>query len=248
MADYRTIEIKNQDEIFSIEFAFCPPGKFRILNIPKLGVKNAIVEYSQGFWLQTTPVSLGLYKFLFSQKYFDYDYSPEDEVLYPWFGVDFRNCLELVTRLNDLGHISERHFKFDIPTSTEWEHALLCGDDRLWSWGDDESELSKYAWYRENSGNKVHRSKEKKCNKWGLFDMYGNVSEYCYESLLDFNFSYFLNPRKIIPASGNVLPCMGGNYSSSSEECQSFNFIGFENQFLEPTGLRLILRDERAIV
>ncbi|MDF2380357.1 SUMF1/EgtB/PvdO family nonheme iron enzyme [Nostoc ellipsosporum NOK] len=240
----KIVKVTKGDRTYCLEFAFCPPGEFRILTIPKLAVKNAIVEYTKGFWLQTTPVSLGLSNFIFPEKKNFYDCPSGKEDMYPWYGLDFRSCLNFLEEINSLSKDAGQQWRFDMPTSTEWEHALLCGEDGLWSWGDDESQLSDCAWYRDNSDDKPHFFKEKKCNQWGLFDMYGNVSEYCYSSLLDFNLDYFRDPVKAPVSPTDALPCMGGSYESSMDQCQSFNFIGYENEFLQPTGLRLILRND----
>ncbi len=65
-----------------------------------------------------------------------------------------------------------------LPTEWEWEYACRAGASVAYCFGDEESELGKYAWYRDNSSN-AHPVGEKQSNAWGLYDMHGNVNEWC---------------------------------------------------------------------
>ena len=97
----------------------------------------------------------------------------------PIENVSWYDAKEFVKRLNKMEHTN----KYRLPTEEEWEYAARAGSRGKRCFGNNKSKLRQYAWYENNSGEKTHPVAKKKPNRWGLFDMYGNVREWtssCY--------------------------------------------------------------------
>ncbi len=82
---------------------------------------------------------------------------------------------EFIVRLNE----SAKADIYRLPSEAEWEYAAKAGSNGKYCFGDDITKLEEYAWYSKNSGGTVHPVGQLNPNKWGLYDMHGNVSELC---------------------------------------------------------------------
>ncbi|MDP6839029.1 MAG: formylglycine-generating enzyme family protein [Planctomycetota bacterium] len=110
---------------------------------------------------------------------------------------------------------------YRLPTEAEWEYACRGGTRTRFSSGVGDDHLSRVAWYEGNSGRKTHPVKQKKPNPWGLFDMHGNVWEWC----ADWYGKEFycesspINP--VGPETGSNRVIRGGSWSYNSLSLRS---------------------------
>ena len=92
----------------------------------------------------------------------------------PVTGVSFLDVRRFLDRLNDAaGAVVYR-----LPTRREWEYACHAGRPGKYPWGNDESAISRHAWWGKNSDDQAHPVGQKPANAWGLHDMVGNVNEW----------------------------------------------------------------------
>lgn len=114
---------------------------------------------------------------------------------------------------------------YRLPTEAEWEYACKAGSTTAYAFGDDPAALKDYAWYKENSSNKTHQVGLKKPNAWGLYDMYGNVSEWTYDQYIPDFYQQGKDKVSINPVAvpDKLYPnaVRGGSYDESPEHLTS---------------------------
>jgi len=144
---------------------------------------------------------------------------------YPIYYVSWNEVQEFINRLNRRLDPGKR---YRLPTEAEWEYACRAGTSSRYHTGDNESDLDWAGWYKVNSGQETHRVGQKASNAWGLYDMHGNVWEWCedwydseyYDEMYDYhNATPHIDPQG--PPTGSLRVMRGGSWFNNMQGCRS---------------------------
>ena len=135
--------------------------------------------------------------------------------------VSWNDATEFCRRLSAMSAERAARRVYRLPTEAEREYACRAATTTRWYHGDDEARLFDVAWFNKNAGGMTHPVGEKKPNAWGLYDMYGNVHQWCADW---FSADYYEqsppeNPTG--PPAGSNRVSRGGSWSSIASSCRS---------------------------
>lgn len=190
------------DSYTGMKFVLIPPGNFMMGSPEDEEDRNVNetwhqVTISQPFYMQTTPVTQGQWDKVMGSKpsYFKGNDRPVEQ-------VNWKNCQEFITRFSELSGKSYR-----LPTEAEWEYACRAGTTAS-RFGD----IDEIAWYESNSQGETHPVGQKKPNAWGLYDMLGNIWEWCNDWYGKYPNTKVTDP--VGPPSGKGRVLTGGCFNS----------------------------------
>lgn len=183
-----------------------------------------------GYYIGKTEVTQALWKAVMGSNpsYFKGDDLPVE-------CVSWDDCQEFIRKLNSL---TGQHFR--LPTEAEWEFACRGGNNSLGYKYSGSDNIDNVAWYDGNSGDKTHPVATKSANELGIYDMSGNVWEWCCDWYGDYTSGALTNPKG--PESGSDRVDRGGSWLNYAGNCRS-SYRGIDNPTyrINFLGLRLAL-------
>ena len=191
-----------------------------------------VFEVTQGQWLSVMGNNPAVF-----QQIENYQQELEDPLLRPVESVSWDDCQEFIERLNQLGI-----GRFRLPTEAEWEYGCRAGTTTRFYWGNDPRKyiINQYAWANSRSFASTHPVGQKKPNPWGLFDMSGNVWEWCSDWYAPYPENHQIDPKG--PENGNRKVFRGGSWFDFPESHRSANRHAHgTKQGYTAIGLRLVL-------
>jgi sulfatase modifying factor 1 len=211
-----------------VEMVFCPKGDFTMGHVDEAATNPPRLEkIEKSFLLGKTEVTQDLYQKVIGTNPSRFKGDGKN----PVESVSWEDAIKFCNKLSELEGLQLCYTKnsidafdwscdFDkngyrLPTEKEWEYAAKAGTQNKWAGTDAKSELEKYAWYIKNAGDKTHPVGTLSPNEWGLYDMSGNVDEWCWDKF---------TPANTEPSTSRVY--RGGGYYEGAPYFNSASRIG----------------------
>lgn len=155
--------------------------------------------------------------------------------------VSWYDAWEFCRKLSELPEERASREKYRLPTEAEWEYACRAGTTTTWHSGNDEADLKDIAWLSPDADGKTHPVCNKRPNAWGLYDMHGNVWEWCTDWSGDRYYATSPLADPTGPPAGSNRVCRGGGWWSrgTSDGRTSFRSRGNPSDRIDVRGFRV---------
>lgn len=184
------------------------------------------VTLTQGFWMSSHEVTQAEYQNVIgiNPSSFNGDTNRPVETVSWYEAVDY--CTALTNAERNANRIPS-DWEYHLPTEAEWEYCARAGANARYGHGDDlgYTALGNYAWYADNSGDTTHPVEQKLANAWGLFDMHGNVYEWCHDRSADYPAGSAIDPQGSTTSNQRIY--RGGTWKYQAWICRAANRLEY---------------------
>ncbi|MHC4402971.1 MAG: SUMF1/EgtB/PvdO family nonheme iron enzyme [Planctomycetota bacterium] len=224
-----------------MELALIPAGEFT-MGSPGRGRRQEQRERPAHQVRITRPFYLGAYPVTqqeYEQVVGENPSFCKDGPRHPVENVTWPEALELCNRLSETEGLSPYYDLradpptvlggggYRLPTEAEWEYACRAGSASRWCFGDDKDDVDRYAWCLENANLRCHPVGEKLPNALGLYDVHGNVEEWCWDYFAEDYYAESPEENPTGPESGEKRVIRGGGYLTVADSARCATRVGF---------------------
>ena len=147
-----------------------------------------------------------------------------DSSKYPVENLSWNDAVSFCEKLSELPDEKAAGRKYRLPTESEWEYACRASSSSAYCCGDSRDELAEFAWFEVEADDpklkdRTHPVGLKKPNRWGLYDMHGNVWEWCHDWFALYPSEAVTDPKG--PPKGSVRVYRGGSWEDRADGCRS---------------------------
>jgi formylglycine-generating enzyme required for sulfatase activity len=184
-----------------------------------------------GFWLARYEVTQAQYRAIMGNNPSVFQAAQDPVVQVTW-----ANAIDFCNRLG-----SQTKGKFGLPSEAQWEYACRAGSTQAFAFGDSDRDMDKYGWVQDNSQLQPHPVGKKKPNSFGVYDMHGNVWEWCADWYAVYSPKELVVKNPVGPASGTERVCRGGSCMTPSASARAaFRFRRAESDANAAVGFRVM--------
>jgi formylglycine-generating enzyme required for sulfatase activity len=213
------------DPITGMELIWLPAGCFQ-MGSPDSEAGHSADEGPvhevcvEGFWIGKYEVTQAQWQKIMGSNpaYFNSQKIGEGASNHPVESVSWDDAQEFIKKLNQMAQSVETPRRgvstFRLPTEAEWEYACRAGTQTAYSFGDDAARLGDYAWYTSNSESRTHPVGQRKPNAFGLYDMHGNVWEWCQDIYTSDAYQTHQRQNPVVVSGGSYRVLRGGSWDN----------------------------------
>jgi formylglycine-generating enzyme required for sulfatase activity len=222
-----TVELPREfTNSLGMKLVHIPAGSFRMGSPPKESdlsnrERQHEVTISYDFYLGATEVTQSQFKRIMGwNPAIKSGADPDiDTSSHPIETVSWEEAVEFCKKFSELPEEKLAARKYRLPTEAEWEYACRAGSETAYSFGESTQRLGEYAWYMDNANRRSHPVGAKQPNAWGLYDMHGNVWEWCSDRFGEYPKDAATDPQG--PNEGSLYVIRGGGWNEVSTHCRS---------------------------